>query len=129
VQRLAVRIWFSIIISSLFKKLLSFWYVFFPRRPGFILPFLNLIELVRFFIRSLTLTLRLSINITTGHIFVSLLGRIILFLLKSSFLLAFLGILIVFLSCGIFLFESCISIIQALVFSLLLSSYFSEHSS
>lgn len=127
VQSLAVRIWFSIIISRLFKNSLGFFYLFFPRRPGFILPFLNLIELVRFFIRSLTLTLRLSINITTGHIFVSLLRRIILFLLKNKILFFLIGMVIVLIRCGIFIFESCIRIIQALVFSLLLTRYFREH--
>ena len=122
---LAFFVWLSIVYSSLIKKLLRFLYFFFPKSPGFILPFLNIIEIVSFFIRPLTLTLRLSIKITTGHIFVRLLRKVVLFVLTNS--MFFVGFTLVLLARGIFLFEGCIAVIQALVFSLLVKRYAEDH--
>ncbi|WP_443018334.1 F0F1 ATP synthase subunit A [Shewanella sp. ECSMB14101] len=45
---------------------------------GLLIPIIILIELMRFFIRPLTLFLRLSINIIAGHVLISLISLIII---------------------------------------------------
>lgn len=122
---LSFGFWCTVVLSKILFSFLKFLALFFPKRPGFILPFLNLIEIVSFFIRPFTLMLRLSIKITTGHIFVILLRKNLsfLFLTYSGWLglVLFFGVFILF-------FERCIGVIQGLVFSLLLTSYSEEHS-
>jgi len=92
--------------------------------PGFLIFLLKIIELVRNFIRFVTLRLRLRINITTGHILLTLLRTNGLLLLFSGsigvfFVLAF-GV-------GYLLFECGVRFIQAFVFSLLCRQYTAEH--
>lgn len=92
--------------------------------PGYLAPILALIELVSCIIRPLTLSLRLRINITTGHVFIALMrvrSKVVLFLIKI--LLA----LLIVLMWGYFLFEVGIGFIQAFVFSLLRVQYLGEH--
>src|ERR1700727_700681 len=82
-------------------------------RPLVLGSFIAVIELVSIFIRSITLALRLSIKITTGHIFISLVRNGILgFLLSNSFVgFIFTGLLLFFY----YLFEFGISFIQGVV--------------
>lgn len=124
VKILALWGWGRVMISSLFVSLFLFVSNFIPSSPLFIMPFLSLIEVVSYFIRPLTLSLRLSINITTGHVLLWLLRKAILYLfLRNKVFLLLLGPI----SIVIFFYEFCIGIIQSLVFSLLLKSYLGEH--
>lgn len=110
-------IWLSIVFSRREYSVLKFFSGFTPSgAPGYLAPLLSIIEIVRKIIRPLTLSLRLSINITTGHIFISLMG-----VRSRGFLL------IVVLMWGYLLFEVGISFIQGFVFSLLSAKYLGEH--
>lgn len=80
--------------------------------------FLRIIELIRKLIRPLTLSLRLGIKITTGHILLSLI-RIIGIQYKFNIIILILGRFY-------FLFEIFVMFIQAIVFTLLLSQYSEE---
>lgn len=108
-------IWLAIIWRSGEFRFLKFLSHFIPlNSPNYLAPFLSVIELVRNLIRPFTLSLRLGINITTGHI---LLG-----LMSSNN-----RIFIVLLMVGYLLFETGIGFIQGFVFSLLVTNYLSEH--
>lgn len=120
----AVSSWGRIFLSNFVFKPLIFFYLFFPSSPGFILPFLNVIEVISFFIRPITLTLRLSIKITTGHIFVAILSNSLGFVLLSGSPFFFFLLPIRIFLC---FFEKIIGFIQGAVFSLLLKSYYAEH--
>jgi F-type H+-transporting ATPase subunit a len=86
---------------------------------------LNIIELISNFIRFLTLSLRLSINITTGHVFFTLLSIFISSLFFDTRI--FFLLLLCALGRGYAMFELVIGGIQAFVFSLLCSQYLDEH--
>ncbi len=122
---LSLIVWFSIVLSRLEFSFVRFLSHFTPRgSPVYLVPVLKLIELVSNLIRPLTLALRLSINMTTGHILISLIstrGRISLFSINPMFLL------IVILISGYILFEVGICFIQGFVFSLLGVQYLKEH--
>lgn len=90
--------------------------------PAALNPFLCLVELLSNFIRPITLSVRLTANITAGHILIGLIG---VAFSASSGLLAF---SIVCLGVGYFIFEGAICIIQAYIFSSLLAMYMDEHS-
>nr|YP_009711068.1 ATP synthase F0 subunit 6 [Bipalium kewense]QGI24378.1 ATP synthase F0 subunit 6 [Bipalium kewense] len=119
---LALEVWFMIIFYGLLNNFLGFFSHFSPFGSPFVLSnFLNLIEIVSLCIRSLTLSLRLSVNISTGHIFLGLV---------SSWLLICSSVLVwnisFFCFVGYFFFELFVCFIQALVFSLLLVQYLDE---
>ena len=80
--------------------------------------FLRIIELIRKFIRPLTLSLRLGTKITTGHI---LLGLISIIGIQLNF-----NVFLIFLAAFYFLFEIFVMFIQAIVYTLLLSQYSEE---
>nr|YP_009176389.1 ATP synthase F0 subunit 6 [Prosthiostomum siphunculus]ALI86954.1 ATP synthase F0 subunit 6 [Prosthiostomum siphunculus] len=110
-------LWLSIVYSSLEFSVINFFSNFTPSgAPNYLAPILAIIEIVSSIIRPLTLSLRLSINITTGHVFISLMG------VSSNILLA-----VIILMWGYMLFEVGIGFIQGFVFSLLVSQYLGEH--
>lgn len=68
-------LWLRIILSRREFSVVKFFSKFTPSgAPGYLAPILSLIEIVSKAIRPLTLSLRLSINITTGHVFIRLMG-------------------------------------------------------
>nr|UHA56328.1 ATP synthase F0 subunit 6 [Humbertium sp. MNHN JL351] len=119
---IAFEVWFSIILFGFFSNLYSLLGHFSPFGSPLVLSnFLNLIEIVSVLIRFVTLSLRLSVNISTGHIFLGLVSSWLL--ICSSF-----GLWGVSFVCfvGYFFFEIFVCFIQALVFNLLLVQYFDE---
>lgn len=90
-----------------------------PQKTPLVLGmFLSIIELIRNLIRPLTLSLRLGIKITTGHILLGLI-RIIGIQFNFNFFLIIIGTFY-------FLFELFVMFIQAIVFTLLISQYSEE---
>lgn len=89
--------------------------------PGALMAFMVLIELVRNLIRPLTLRVRLIANLTAGHL--------LLCLIRSNISLEFLGPGAVLVISGLVLLvglEIAVSLIQAYVFTLLISLYLEE---
>jgi len=88
------------------------------RTPGVLIPFIVLIETVRRVIRPLTLAIRLSANIIAGHLLLTLLGN----------QLANLRILGLIFPTEIMLvgLEMAVSLIQAYVFTILITLYVRE---
>jgi F-type H+-transporting ATPase subunit a len=91
--------------------------------PFALMPFMVLIELIRNFIRPLTLSVRLAANMVAGHLLLTLLrsqapnsNLIVISLLIAA--LVILGVL-----------ESAVALIQAYVFSVLSTLYVTEVSS
>lgn len=81
-------------------------------RPLVLSFFLSVIEVVRVLIRFLTLAVRLMVKVTTGHIFLGLLGGVVAY---SGGMVVVVGLY--------FFFEVGIMLIQGYVFSLLVLQY------
>lgn len=87
--------------------------------PKFLINFIVIIELIRLFIRPWTLSIRLSANLISGHLILILLRNFIInFIILSPLTLIIQNILLIL--------EISIAFIQAYVFSILLTLYFSE---
>jgi len=116
--------WLVIKISS-FKKnfVVYFSHYTTTATPFLLVPFINLVELIRNVIRPLTLGIRLAVKLLTGHLLLNMFSS---FHSSQKFVSFFF-----FFFFGLFLFfyETCVSIIQALVFKLMLFQYLDEHSS
>ena len=118
---LSLEMWLlSIIISFSFNPLKFFRHFTPVGGPILLTPFLNIIEAVRSLVRPVILSLRLSVNISTGHLLLGLLSGGVLSLgFVSSILLSVCLVVYLFVEYGICL-------IQGLVFSLLLANYCEE---
>lgn len=87
--------------------------------PKFLINFIVIIELIRLLIRPWTLSIRLSANLISGHLILILLRNFIInFIFLSPLTLIIQNILLIL--------EISIAFIQAYVFSILLTLYFSE---
>nr|YP_003934429.1 ATP synthase F0 subunit 6 [Thylacodes squamigerus]ADI79412.1 ATP synthase F0 subunit 6 [Thylacodes squamigerus] len=95
--------------------------------PAPLNPFLVLIETVSLLVRPLTLSVRLTANMSAGHIVLGLVGNFLTFAALSSPLSAN---TVVLLSIQVFytIFEFAICVIQAYIFCLLITLYSDEHS-
>nr|ALO64602.1 ATP synthase F0 subunit 6 [Bombus lapidarius] len=87
--------------------------------PKFLMNFMVIIELISLIIRPWTLSIRLSANLISGHLILILLSNFMMnFMLLSPFTLMIQNILLIL--------EISMAFIQAYVFSILLTLYFSE---
>lgn len=118
---LALPIWLGYIIYSTIKNINGFLCHLVPLgTPYPLIPFIVIIELIRRFIRPLTLSVRLAANIVAGHLLIVLIRRpmvrvswLVLFLVISGLLL-------------LLILELAVSFIQAYVFRTLISLYIIE---
>jgi len=92
--------------------------------PAAIIFFLVIIELVRLFIRPLTLAVRLAANITAGHLLTILLNGALEHL--PNFVHPILTPLIPFLNFPLLILEIGVAVIQAVVFVILITLYLRE---
>nr|QBP33707.1 ATP synthase F0 subunit 6 [Bombus sibiricus] len=87
--------------------------------PKFLMNFMVIIELISLIIRPWTLSIRLSANLISGHLILILLSNFMMnFMFLSPFTLLIQNMLLVL--------EISMALIQAYVFSILLTLYFSE---
>lgn len=102
----------GIFFISLYNRKWKIIYKFYPSNLNFLLAFLiMIIEFFSYFLRIITLSLRLSANLTAGHMILIILSN---FYFSELFLLPLL-----FLEFGV-------ALIQSVVFLLLLSTYFND---
>ena len=83
-------------------------------------PVIGVLEVIRLFIRPVTLGVRLMANIVAGHVILGLLTGAFCGVVGSMFFVLGFGVV------GFHLFEWLVCSVQAYVFSLLLVVYFSE---
>lgn len=92
--------------------------------PDFLAPFLVLVETLRTLIRPLTLAFRLTANICAGHLILTVVGT----LLTPMIITPGLATIPTLLGhMALFVLEIAVCIIQAYVFTLLLTLYAEEH--
>lgn len=92
--------------------------------PTLLIPVLIIIETISLFIRPLALGVRLTANLTAGHLLIQLVSTATSVLLITIPVLAILTATLLFL---LTLLEVAVAIIQAYVFVLLLSLYLQEN--
>nr|YP_010274783.1 ATP synthase F0 subunit 6 [Iheyomytilidicola lauensis]UJV31457.1 ATP synthase F0 subunit 6 [Iheyomytilidicola lauensis] len=122
---LALTLWLSIVLSSIHQNQKLVFAHFLPSgAPMWLNPFLILIEFISYIVRPLTLAVRITANISTGHVVLSMMGSYNASFFFSSMVLMFLVTLI---QTGYILFEMAIALIQAYIFSLLLTLFANDH--
>nr|AAP41272.1 ATPase subunit 6 [Strongylura senegalensis]AAP41274.1 ATPase subunit 6 [Strongylura senegalensis]WNH21613.1 ATP synthase F0 subunit 6 [Strongylura timucu] len=92
--------------------------------PTLLIPVLIIIETISLFIRPLALGVRLTANLTAGHLLIQLIATAAFVLTSLAPTLALLTMVLLFL---LTLLEIAVAMIQAYVFVLLLSLYLQEN--
>ena len=119
---ISIPIWLGVVLISMSYDLSAFLAHLQPLgSPAPLNPFLCVIELVRLLVRPITLSVRLTANLRTGHILMGLLG--VGFVSQSvagGFIIFAVGIFY-------FIFEIAVCLIQAYIFTLLPTLYADEH--
>nr|UMB50585.1 ATP synthase F0 subunit 6 [Microsynodontis cf. batesii] len=122
---LAVPLWLATVIIGLRNQPTAALGHLLPEgTPALLIPILIIIETISLFIRPLALGVRLTANLTAGHLLIQLISTATITLLPMMTTVAALtAILLVLLT----LLEVAVAIIQAYVFVLLLSLYLQEN--
>nr|UUC08053.1 ATP synthase F0 subunit 6 [Parantropora penelope] len=119
---IALPVWLSVVVCSISYNMPSFLAHLQPMgSPNFLNPFLCLIELVSLLVRPLTLSVRLTANLSTGHILMGLLG------VSFSGSSIMVGLLVLCVGSFYFIFEMAVCIVQSYIFTLLPTLYMDEH--
>nr|QTT61333.1 ATP synthase F0 subunit 6 [Tritia neritea] len=123
---LGLPLWLTLIVSAVFYNPSSVVAGLLPMgAPAPLNPFLVIIETVSIMVRPITLSVRLTANMSAGHIVLTLIGNY----LTASFFMSSIFSMLLLLSIQILytVFEFGISLIQAYIFCLLVTLYSDEH--
>lgn len=118
-------IWIRIIISRIIAYFSSFLAHLLPGgAPGWLNPFLVLVETVRIMVRPITLSFRLAANIRAGHIVLTLIG---VYASRAFFNSILNFSILIIIQLFYIIFEIGICLIQSYIFCLLASLYSDDH--
>nr|YP_009434651.1 ATP synthase F0 subunit 6 [Tectus pyramis]ATF29383.1 ATP synthase F0 subunit 6 [Tectus pyramis] len=125
---LGLPFWLSLIISGAVYNPSSTTASLLPGgAPAALNPFLVLVETVSLSVRPITLSVRLIANMSAGHIVLGLIGT---YLSSGFFVYSSLAVFVlIFIQMFYFMFEMGIALIQAYIFSLLVTLYSDDHAS
>nr|YP_009700539.1 ATP synthase F0 subunit 6 [Xenopus lenduensis]QEQ13610.1 ATP synthase F0 subunit 6 [Xenopus lenduensis] len=122
---LAVPLWLATVIIGLRNQpTIALGHLLPEGTPTLLIPVLIIIETISLFIRPLALGVRLTANLTAGHLLIQLIATAAFVLLSIMPTVAILTSIVLFL---LTLLEIAVAMIQAYVFVLLLSLYLQEN--
>nr|YP_009387948.1 ATP synthase F0 subunit 6 [Opisthopterus tardoore]BAX73574.1 ATPase subunit 6 [Opisthopterus tardoore]BBF17030.1 ATPase subunit 6 [Opisthopterus tardoore] len=122
---LAVPLWLATVITGMRNQPTAALGHLLPEgTPTPLIPVLIIIETISLFIRPLALGVRLTANLTAGHLLIQLIATAVFVLLPMMPTIAILTATVLFL---LTLLEIAVAMIQAYVFVLLLSLYLQEN--
>nr|AEY77651.1 ATPase6 [Barisia imbricata imbricata] len=122
---LAVPMWLATVLSGLRNQpTISIGHMLPEGTPTPLIPILIIIETISLFIRPLALGVRLTANLTAGHLLIQLISMAIITIIPTLPTTALVTFLVLLL---LTLLELAVAMIQAYVFTLLLSLYLQEN--
>nr|AGB56493.1 ATP synthase F0 subunit 6 [Physeter catodon] len=122
---MAVPLWAGTVIMGFRNKTKASLTHFLPQgTPTFLIPMLVIIETISLLIQPVALAVRLTANITAGHLLMHLIGMATLALMSISLFTAFITFIILTL---LTILEFAVALIQAYVFTLLVSLYLHDN--
>ncbi|HRE42882.1 MAG TPA: F0F1 ATP synthase subunit A [Terricaulis sp.] len=124
---LALMVFFTVIIVGFAKNGLKFFKLFAPSGvPGYILPFVVLIEVISFFSRPLSHAVRLWANILAGHILLKVFAGFVPALFVAGGVFSVLSILPLAMTVALYGLEFLVAFLQAYVFAILTCIYLND---
>lgn len=124
---LALLVFFTVIIVGLLKHGLHFFKLFVPSGvPMYILPLVVAIEIISFFTRPLSHSVRLFANMLAGHIVINVFGGFVVMLLAAGAATKILAVLPFAMTVGLEALEVLVALLQAYVFAMLTCMYLND---
>jgi F-type H+-transporting ATPase subunit a len=120
---LSTTICVSVFVIGLNLHGISFLKIFIPRCPPILLFLLIPIELFSYWIRVLSLAIRLVANILAGHTLVSIVGAFVLKVSSIKFIFFFFSIILLW---AVIVLEFGVAFLQAYVFTVLVCIYLKD---
>nr|QDA22142.1 ATP synthase F0 subunit 6 [Blarinella wardi] len=122
---MAIPLWAGTVITGFRHKTKASLAHFLPQgTPLPLIPMLIIIETISLFIQPMALAVRLTANITAGHLLIHLIGGATLVLMNISPITAFITFIILVM---LTVLEFAVALIQAYVFTLLVSLYLHDN--
>nr|YP_010037084.1 ATP synthase F0 subunit 6 [Crossarchus platycephalus]QQW47678.1 ATP synthase F0 subunit 6 [Crossarchus platycephalus] len=122
---MAIPLWAGTVITGFRHKMKSSLAHFLPQgTPLPLIPMLVIIETISLFIQPVALAVRLTANITAGHLLIHLIGGATLVLMNISPSVALITFIVLVL---LTILEFAVALIQAYVFTLLVSLYLHDN--
>ncbi len=122
---IAIPLWAGAVITGFRYKTKASLAHFLPQgTPLPLIPILIIIETISLFIQPIALAVRLTANITAGHLLIHLIGGATLVLMNISPITAFITFIILVI---LTILEFAVALIQAYVFTLLVSLYLHDN--
>nr|UUJ35674.1 ATP synthase F0 subunit 6 [Subulo gouazoubira] len=122
---MAIPLWAGTVITGFRNKTKASLAHFLPQgTPTPLIPMLVIIETISLFIQPIALAVRLTANITAGHLLIHLIGGATLTLMNISTTMALITFIILVL---LTILEFAVAMIQAYVFTLLVSLYLHDN--
>nr|YP_005255233.1 ATP synthase F0 subunit 6 [Lasiurus borealis]AEL16755.1 ATP synthase F0 subunit 6 [Lasiurus borealis] len=122
---MAIPLWAGTVILGFRHKLKASLAHFLPQgTPLPLIPMLVIIETISLFIQPMALAVRLTANITAGHLLIHLIGSATLALMDISMTTALITFIILVM---LTMLEFAVALIQAYVFTLLVSLYLHDN--
>nr|AGZ18934.1 ATP synthase F0 subunit 6 [Dermophis mexicanus] len=122
---LALPMWLATVLLGLrTQPTMSLGHLLPEGTPTILIPPLIIIETISLFIRPLALGVRLTANLTAGHLLIQLIATAVFAMISTMPTVAFLTFIVLML---LTLLEVAVAMIQAYVFILLLSLYLQEN--
>nr|ACZ28970.1 ATP synthase F0 subunit 6 [Meles meles]QEI26153.1 ATP synthase F0 subunit 6 [Meles meles] len=122
---MAIPLWAGTVIVGFRHKMKASLAHFLPQgTPLLLIPMLIIIETISLFIQPMALAVRLTANITAGHLLIHLIGSATLALMNISTATAMVTFIILIL---LTILEFAVALIQAYVFTLLVSLYLHDN--
>ncbi len=124
---LSVGIFLMVILLGLYNHGLKFFTLFVPSGvPLWLLPFIIPLEILSFFVRPITLSVRLFANMMAGHIMLKVIAGFAVSAASLGLAWATLGIFPVMFNVAFLLLEFLVALIQAYVFAILSCVYLKD---
>nr|AEY77637.1 ATPase6 [Barisia ciliaris] len=122
---LAIPLWLATVLTGLRNQpTISIGHMLPEGTPTLLIPILVIIETISLFIRPLALGVRLTANLTAGHLLIQLISMAIITIIPTLPTTALVTFMVLLL---LTLLELAVAMIQAYVFTLLLSLYLQEN--
>jgi F-type H+-transporting ATPase subunit a len=117
----------TVLIYGFVAHGLRFLHLFVPSGvPGWLLPFISIIEIISFLSRPISLSLRLFANMLAGHIALKVFGGFVVSLGTAGVGIALLSPLPLLMAVGLTAFEFLVAALQAYVFTVLTCIYLND---
>ncbi len=123
----ALLVFFTVIVVGLWEHGLHFFRLFVPPGvPWYILPLVVVIEVISFFTRPLSHSVRLFANMLAGHITLYVFGAFVIMLLGAGLAVKVFAILPFAMVIAMYALELLVAVLQAYVFAMLTCMYLAD---